>query len=116
MSRVRNDNDFIDMDASDSDQDSGADEPESDDMSVDSEAGPSSPRLKRLKRAPGGGNGRKAKEPVVKSGVKVIGKGKGKGKAWEGALQHTWDSLREDEEGSLAAAMSDALMGPRAKR
>ena len=52
----------------------------------------------------------------MKSGVKVIGKGKGKGKAWEGALQHTWDSLREDEEGSLAAAMSDALMGPRAKR
>lgn len=137
MSKVKNkkDNDFQEdnNELSEEEYESNDDEPESDDLSVDSEAGPSSPRLKRMRKNPilggassngvGGigssGNKGKGKEVIGKSGKKVIGgnnKGKGKGKAWEGALEYTWDSIREDEDGGLASAMSDALLGSRAKR
>lgn len=124
-SKNRKDNDFENGGSgtgggfiSDEDDETNSDEVESDELSADSEAGPSSPRLKRLRRTSiigGIGGTKKGKEPVAKSGKKTIG-GKGKGKAWEGALEYTWDAIREDEDGGLAGAMSDAILGSRAKR
>ena len=111
------DDDFIDAGAGGDSSDSGADEPESDVESNDSDAGPSTGagRPKRARRPPGAKRGPKDKAP--KSGTKTIGgKGKGKGKAWEGTFEHTWDSVREDAQGSLESAVSDLLLSGKNKR
>ncbi|SCZ95219.1 BZ3500_MvSof-1268-A1-R1_Chr11-2g03363 [Microbotryum saponariae] len=36
---------------------------------------------------------------------------KGRGRAWEGEFEHTWDNVQEDERGTLEGAVSGALLG-----
>ncbi|KAL8286927.1 hypothetical protein RQP46_003933 [Phenoliferia psychrophenolica] len=107
------DDDFIDADGGGDSSDSGADDPESDIDSDDAGPSTSSGRPKRARRPSGAKGGSKEKAP--KSGTKTIG-GKDKGKAWESSFQHTWDSVREDAQGSLESAVSDALLSGKNKR
>lgn len=82
-------------------------------LTSDEEAGPSNPRAKRIRKATGAVP-RKVEKSV--SGKKVIGKGKGKGKVWEGEFVHTWDTVREDERGTLEGAVSDMLLSSKTRR
>lgn len=116
------DSDFIAPDGTGGySSDSAADDPESDLESDDSaDAGPSTSHPKRATRKPSPSKraSRAARDKQQKSGHKVVGgsKGKGKGKAWEGSFEHTWDTVREDELGSLEGAVSELLLNSRTKR
>ncbi|GAA6061629.1 hypothetical protein JCM10212_000971 [Sporobolomyces blumeae] len=44
------------------------------------------------------------------------GKDKGKGKAWEGQFERTWDQVQEDERGTLEGAVSDMLLTSKTRR
>ncbi|KPV73898.1 uncharacterized protein RHOBADRAFT_54486 [Rhodotorula graminis WP1] len=41
---------------------------------------------------------------------------KGKGKAWEGQFERTWDQVQEDERGTLEGAVSDLLLSTKSRR
>lgn len=43
-------------------------------------------------------------------------KGKGKGKAWEGQFERTWDQVQEDERGTLEGAVSDIMLTSKTRR
>ncbi|GAA6017832.1 hypothetical protein JCM11491_004638 [Sporobolomyces phaffii] len=43
-------------------------------------------------------------------------KSKGKGKAWEGQFERTWDQVQEDERGTLEGAVSDMLLTSKTRR
>jgi len=42
--------------------------------------------------------------------------GSGQGKAWEGGFERTWDTIREDERGTLEGAVNDELLGGKTRR
>lgn len=114
MSKRRaKDDEFIDA-AESSDDELRPDDLESEASAVSSnEAGPSAPRVRRAPKssapAPAKAKGRDTRS-------KEKGKGKGKGKAWEGDFEHTWDTVREDERGSLEGAVSEMLLSGRTRR
>lgn len=115
--RNAKDNDFITNGASSDEDNLGIDEIDDleDDLSIASsdEAGPSRSRFKRARRASGASPAKKGKASAA-GGTKS--KGKGKGKTWEGDFEHTWDTVREDERGTLEGAISDLLLGSKARR
>ncbi|TNY18306.1 Ssl1-like-domain-containing protein [Rhodotorula diobovata] len=41
---------------------------------------------------------------------------KGKGKAWEGQFERTWDQVQEDDRGTLEGAVSDLLLSTKSRR
>ena len=43
-------------------------------------------------------------------------KDKGKGKAWEGQFERTWDQVQEDERGTLEGAVTDMLLTSKTRR
>lgn len=56
-------------------------------------------------------------QPKKRKGL-VRGKqsSKGKGRAWEGDFEHTWDNVQEDERGTLEGAVSGALLSGKTRR
>ena len=40
----------------------------------------------------------------------------GRGKAWEGQFERTWDQVQEDEHGTLEGAVSDLLLSYKSRR
>ncbi|KAK4692385.1 hypothetical protein P7C70_g9141, partial [Phenoliferia sp. Uapishka_3] len=120
MSKSRSkDSDFIDPDANLAySSDSGADDPESDiESSSSADAGPSNAagRSKRVRKP--SAKRKEGKDKSQKSGTKSIeARSKGKGKAWEGSFEHTWDSVREDAQGSLEGAVNEMGLNGKNKR
>lgn len=113
-SRRRTDADFIAADG----------DPLSDDdlshAGSDSDEGPSS-RPQRDRRAPKRLEDEQEEpdegQPKKRKGL-VRGKqsSKGKGRAWEGDFEHTWDNVQEDERGTLEGAVSGALLSGKTRR
>ncbi|GAA5973148.1 hypothetical protein JCM11641_006293 [Rhodosporidiobolus odoratus] len=99
------------VDNNDPDQDEllRGDEDESDLDASGSDSGLS--RLRRSKR--GGARGGAGGANGLAAGAS---KNKGKGKAWEGQFERTWDQVQEDEDGSLEGAVSDMLLSSKSRR
>ncbi|KAM0746708.1 TFIIH basal transcription factor complex, subunit SSL1 [Meredithblackwellia eburnea MCA 4105] len=88
------------------------------DIDTPSDSDDDRPKRKRVlgsgKKPGNKGKGKdKGKGKNKDSGKQVSGK---RGKAWEGQFEHTWDSVREDEQGSLEGAVSNLLLSSRTKR
>lgn len=108
MSRKRAERDFIADDDEPVDELLRDDEDESD-LDLSSDDGLA--RVRRTRGAAGRGavNGRSAAQAQR-------GRDKGKGKAWEGQFERTWDQVQEDERGSLEGAVSDLLLTSKSRR
>ncbi|GAA5869044.1 hypothetical protein JCM1840_000451 [Sporobolomyces johnsonii] len=105
MSRRRADDDFITGDDEVLyDEDDVIDRSDDDDDSDDAAIS----RLRRGRGAAGRGaaNGKGAART----------RDKGKGKAWEGQFERTWDQVQEDEEGTLEGAVSNMLLTGKSRR
>ncbi|GAA5952601.1 hypothetical protein JCM10213_005634 [Rhodosporidiobolus nylandii] len=66
--------------------------------------------LSRLRRSRG------AKGRGAQNGKAAARADKGKGKAWEGQFERTWDQVQEDERGTLEGAVSDMLLSSKSRR
>lgn len=88
--------------------------------------GPSSSRPQRDRRAPkrlteeqeqvAGDSALPKKRGLVRGKPAAGGSSKGKGRAWEGDFEHTWDNVQEDERGTLEGAVSGALLSGKTRR
>ncbi|BGP42588.1 hypothetical protein JCM10450v2_006694 [Rhodotorula kratochvilovae] len=67
-------------------------------------------------RAGRGGGARGDAVTTRSAGRAPAARTKGKGKAWEGQFERTWDQVQEDERGTLEGAVSDLLLTTKSRR
>ncbi|BGP34508.1 hypothetical protein JCM10296v2_006330 [Rhodotorula toruloides] len=111
MSRKRTERDFI---AADDEPVSGEELGEGDESDLENDYS-SDEGLGRMPGSKGarGGAGANGKGVSTRS---ASSRDKGKGKAWEGQFERTWDMVQEDERGTLEGAVSDMLLTSKSRR
>ncbi|KAL7343596.1 Ssl1-like-domain-containing protein [Rhodotorula toruloides] len=111
MSRKRTERDFI---AADDEPVSGEELGEGDESDLENDYS-SDEGLGRMRGARGarGGAGANGKGVSTRS---ASSRDKGKGRAWEGQFERTWDMVQEDERGTLEGAVSDMLLTSKSRR
>ncbi|GAA6045339.1 General transcription and DNA repair factor IIH subunit SSL1 [Rhodotorula toruloides] len=111
MSRKRMERDFI---AADDEPVSGEELGEGDESDLENDYS-SDEGLGRMRGSRGarGGAGVNGKGVSTRS---ASSRDKGKGKAWEGQFERTWDMVQEDERGTLEGAVSDMLLTSKSRR
>lgn len=111
MSRRGTDQDFIAGEAFDSE---GEEQLIPDDLDDESEAGSDNSMGGAVTGTRTRGKGKQVQQEA--GGKRLVRGKKGKGRAWEGEFEHTWDNVQEDERGTLEGAVSGALMGGKTRR
>lgn len=88
-----------------------------DDESVLSSDGSDNPIAARRARLPSSRHNHNQPSPSDPSSVrKKKAAASAQGKAWEGGFERTWDSVREDERGTLQGAVNEEMLGGKTRR